>query len=419
MGGHDRIDYQGMTVLYITQNGITTHIGRSQVAPYVLGLARDGFSISLLSAEPEGQDKLVAEYDAQFREMGISWTRVLYRNTPAIIGPVLTQLKLFRAAHRIVAAGQIQLVHCRSHPAAVIGYRLKKRFGLKFVFDFRDFYADWGLQHTRGVKYLFYKRIKRLEGPMLHAADGVICLTNRACEVLNRAYFGASLVSMTRFQVVPCCADFSHFDLAQLPPRKIDSLRVGLGLPPDAFVLLYLGSLGTDYLLREMLACFRQLLRLKPNAYFLFLSNNGDALVLQECKRQGVPTDRIRVTTAPREAVPAYIALAKLSVVFIRADHTKVGCSPTKLAELFACNIPVIANSGVGDLDTIIDPHRNASVLVQNFSDATLLRALEKVLVFRSTSAKAVNIRENSRAFSLEEGVARYAEVYRDLLQSS
>ncbi len=408
-----------MTVLYISQNGITTHIGRSQVAPYVLGLAQAGFKMNLLSAEPEGHDDLIAKYDTQFREAGIRWTRVPYRNRPAIMGPVLTQLRLSRAAHRIVVAGGVQLVHCRSHPTAVIGHRLKQRFKLKFVFDFRDFYADWGLQHTCGIKRMLYKRMKQFEGPMLQAADRVICLTHRACEVLNKSYFGGTSSGMARFHVVPCCADFAHFDVARVTARSIESARTELSLPPDAFVLLYLGSLGTDYLLREMVALFRQLLTLQPKAYFLFLSNNGEALVLGECERQGVPTERIRVTTAPREAVPAHIALAALSVVFIRADHTKIGCSPTKLAELFACNVPVIANAGVGDLDDIIDPNRNASVLAQDFSDAALLEALEKVIALKRAGNAPVNIRENSRAFSLEEGVALYTQVYRDLLQSS
>ena len=40
-----------MTVLYITQNGVADHIGQSQVAPYVLGLAREGHRIHLLSSE--------------------------------------------------------------------------------------------------------------------------------------------------------------------------------------------------------------------------------------------------------------------------------------------------------------------------------------------------------------------------------
>jgi glycosyltransferase involved in cell wall biosynthesis len=408
-----------MTILYITQNGITTHIGRSQVASYLLGLARAGFNIALLSAEPEGQELLIAQYKMLFDEVGIRWTRVLYRNKPAIVAPLLTQLRLSRAARNIVSAGGVEVVHCRSHPTALIGYRLKQRYGIKFIFDFRDFYADWGLQNTRGIKRMLYQRIKRLEGPMVRTADRIICLTHRACNVLNDAYLGGGTEPLARFQVVPCCADFAHFDLSKVSAESIKSVRERLGLPEDAFVLLYLGSLGTDYLLGNMITLFRQLLKLQPKAYFLFVSNNGEALVHKECEHQSVPIDRIRFTSALREAVPAHIALADLSVVFIRADHTKVGCSPTKLAELFACNVPVIANPGVGDLDAIIDPSKNGSVIVSDFSDEALLSALEKAIGCTKVNSTPVNIRENSRVFSLEEGVARYQQVYLALLKSS
>jgi len=409
-----------MAILYITQNGITSHIGRSQVAPYLLGLARSGFVIKLLSAEPDGENKLIEHYEALFNEVGIRWTRIPYRNKPAILGPVLTQLKLTFAAHRIMSKAAVKIVHCRSHPAAIIGYYLKKRFGVNFIFDFRDFYADWGLQNTQGVKRAAYSFLKHLEGPMVRAADKIVCLTRRASIVLNDAYPRGDDGGSGRYQVIPCCADFSLFDLSNISSDTIRLTRDKVGLPESAYVLLYLGSLGTDYLLREMISLFRILLQLRPSAYFLFVSNNGEELVRLECTRQDVPADRIRFRSINREAVPAHIALANLSVVFIRADHTKVGCSPTKLAELFACNVPVIANGGVGDLDAIIDYSRNASVLVHDFTDDSLREALKRVItpLVRpgNLSLNDINIRENSREFALEEGVARYSRVYRELL---
>lgn len=405
-----------MTILYITQNGITTHIGRSQVAPYLLGLAQAGFNITLLSCEPNGNKSLVEQYKVLFDGVGIRWVRVPYSNTPAIIGPLLTQFRLLKAAKSIVCNSNISVVHCRSHPTALIGYELKHRYGVKFIFDFRDFYADWGIQNTRGVKRLIYQRIKKLEGPMVQTADKVICLTYRARTLLSDIYFDESEMSLPRFQVVPCCADFAHFDLSKVSVESVESLRLRLKIPLDAFVLIYLGSLGTDYLLGNMIKLFKQLLKIKPNAHFLFVSNNGDNLVRKECRFYEVPFDRIRITTAPRETIPLHLALANLSVVFIRADHTKVGCSPTKLAELFACNVPVIANSGVGDLDTIIDPLINRSVLVSDFSDEAMLSALEKSMAYSNGSYKLINIRENSRIFSLEEGISSYTKVYRTLL---
>jgi len=110
--------------------------------------------------------------------------------------------------------------------------------------------------------------------------------------------------------------------------------------------------------------------------------------------------------------VPAFLVIADASVIFIRADISKAGCSPTKLAELFACGVPVLANSGVGDLDRIIDPKKNGSVLVADLSDFSLREAAKKMLARDRT----VPIRDNSRQFDLCAGVAKYAAVYRQLL---
>jgi glycosyltransferase involved in cell wall biosynthesis len=201
-----------------------------------------------------------------------------------------------------------------------------------------------------------------------------------------------------------------------LSASEIDRARAQAGTTGEP-ILLYLGSLGPDYLLPEMMSLFAQLLATRANSQFLFLCNNGKELVEAQCEARQISRDRIRFVSADRDEVPAFLALADLSVVFIRADVSKAGCSPTKLAELFACGVPVIANSGVGDMDQIIAPGRNASVIVQDFSDQSLRFALEEVLELRDRGG--VDIRAKSQEFALEEGVARYASVYNELLRSS
>lgn len=405
-----------MTVLYITQNGVTDHIGRSQVAPYVLGLARQGFNIHVLSAEKPGQQALVAQYQQLFDEAGVRWTRVLYRNRPPVLAQAWTQHQMQRAARQIIKAEGVRLIHCRSFPPALIAHRLKPATGVKFVFDFRDFYADGGLAKTKGLARLAFHRLKQLEGPMIRNADKVVCLTQRAGELLADWYLQDMPQAQRRFQVIPCCADFNHFDLSKVSDAAIALARERVGLGTNEFVLLYLGSLGPDYLLPQMMALFRQVLHLRPQARFLFVSNNGRELVEAECEVQGISPDRIRFVSADRNEVPSFLALADMSVVFIRADVSKVGCSPTKLAELFACNVPVVANTGVGDLDDIIDLERNGSVVVKDFSKATLKSAVQQILDRHRDDND--RIRKNSREFALEEGVARYASVYRELLNT-
>ena len=406
-----------MSILYISQNGVTDHIGRSQVAPYVLDLARQGYRIHMLSAEKFGQDALIAQYQKQFDAVGINWTRVRYHNRPPILGQAWTQAVMHRAARTIVRRDGIKLIHCRSFPPALIGYHLKRELGVKYIFDFRDFYADGGLEKTHGPAKLAYRYFKHLEGPMIREADKVVCLTHRASEVLSDWYLKDVSNPASHFQVIACCADFAHFDTRRVTEAQRQSAYQKADLNKDDFVLLYLGSLGHDYLLPEMMALFRQVLVIKPGARFLFVSNNGKELVEKACAGQGVASDCIRFVSADRDEIPSLISLAKLSVVFIRAGQSKIGCSPTKLAELFACNVPVIANTGVGDLDTIINQQINGSIIVKEFTDAALRAAVEQVVEIQNKHS--LNIRDNSCEFSLGEGVARYHAVYRELLGES
>lgn len=401
-----------MSILYITQNGITDHIGRSQVAPYLLALARQGYRIHVLSAEKAGQDTLIVQYQKFFDDAGITWTRVRYHNKPPLISTIYDLLRMYFAARKIVKTEGIRLVHCRSFFPAVIGYHLKRALGVKFIFDFRDFSADGGLVN-KPFKFV-YRYLKKLEGPMIQSAEKVVCLTHKAKEILARWYLHDVSHPERHFQVIPCCADFQHFDVSRLSYADLLAARQRAGVEPDDFVLLYLGSLGPDYLLPQLMALFRQVLAVRPSARFVFVSNNGQELVNAECDAQGVARGKIRFLSADRKDIPALISIANLSAVFIRADLSKAGCSPTKLAELFACNVPVIANAGVGDMDAIVSLRKNGSIVVHDFAAATLRAAVEQVIEYQK--ATTVNIRENSREFALDEGVARYAAVYKELL---
>ena len=73
--------------------------------------------------------------------------------------------------------------------------------------------------------------------------------------------------------------------------------------------------------------------------------------------------------------------------------------------------MPVIGNSGVGDLDAILSPDRNCSVVVPDFEPETLRAALLRIMDARPEDRQ--RIRDRSRAYSLEAGVEAYASIYR------
>ncbi len=398
-----------MTTLYLTHDGITDHIGKSQIAPYVLGLAARGHSIHVLSAEKPGRDAEIADYADRFARAGVRWTRVPYTNKPALVGPARTVALLGKAARDILATEPIKVLHCRSFLPTAIAYGLKHTHpSLQYIFDFRDFYADGGLAKRTGPSRLIFHGLKRLEGPMIREAGRVVCLTERARDLLADWYLKDVPDAAAHFQVIPCCADFAHFDPTAVTDAARRAARARADLPEGACVVTYLGSLGPDYLLPEMLRFFRQVRALRPDAILLFVSNNGKDLVDAACREAGVPAEATRFVSVGRAEVPAFLAITDLSVVFIRADVSKAGCSPTKVAELLACNVPIVANAGVGDLDRLLDRARNGSVVVPDFEDATLRDAAAALLA----QGRRTDIRDASRDLDVSVAIDRYAEVY-------
>lgn len=399
-------------VLYISHNGITDHIGQSQIAPYCLALARRGYPIHIVSAEKPGREELKTRYRRLFAEAGIKWSYVTYHNRPPLFAQFYDLVRMRRLALRVAARERPKLVHCRSYLPISIGVAIKRKYGARLLIDFRHFWVEAGLADS---PYKFvYRAFKRWEPAYFAAADHVVTLTRKAANILNGWYPSAK--GLGRFTVIPCCADFGHFDLANVASADISAAKSRLGLSGDEPVLLYLGSIGPDYLVGEMMKLFRELLALRPEARFLFVSNNGYEEVMSAAASLNLPPEKISFVNASRDEVPTYLALADLSVFFYRADLSRAGCSPTKLAELMAANIPVIGNSGVGDIDAILSAEKNCSVVVEDFEPGTLRAALRKVLAVKPDDRG--RIRANSLEFSLEAGVDRYEAIYRELVRA-
>lgn len=400
-----------MSVLYITQNGIAEHIGQSQVAPYLLGLAARGFDIHLLSAEKPGQEALKAEYRARFAAAGIRWTTIAYHNRPPLIGQLRDMAAFFAKALAIARRERVTLIHARSHPPMLVALALKRWTGARLLFDFRDFWADSNLAHGR-FKPVF-RWFKRRERDFVAGSDAVVTLTAHAAEHLAHAYPDPARPPASKYTVIPCCADFAHFRVT----GSRTAARAELGIAPDATVLLYLGSIGAVYLVPEMMALFAELRRLRPGAVFLLVCNNGHDEVHAAARRAGVPASALRVVTAPRARIPFLIGAADLAVAFKRADLANLGCSPIKIGEFFASGVPVIANAGVGDLDALLAPDRNGSLVLADFAPATMRAALARVLGGPIPEAEA--IRRNSMDWALEAGIGRYATLYEALGERS
>ncbi|MCJ7779060.1 MAG: glycosyltransferase [Sedimentisphaerales bacterium] len=398
-----------MRVLYITHNGLADHIGQSQVLPYLLGLANEGFAITVVSAEKSTKISFRKDITEQLKSADIDWHIVTYHNKPPLISTVFDLFRMYWISQRIVRRSDIRLIHGRSFFPVFIGLLIKQRFNIPLIFDFRDFWADRGM-FSKPFKFV-YRFFKGREGWMIRNSEHIVTLTEKAKSILHQAYLHDHEQPLDeRFTVIPTCVDVDLFDTRGISDADRLAVREVLGIDDSNLVFGYLGTFHTDYIPAEMFRAFRILRSLEPNAKFLFVSPSTREEIIRYAEACGVDETDIRVVSADRADVPKYLSVFDLSVVFIRPDASTAGVSPSKLAELFACNIPVLASAGVGDLDAIVRPEINDSVLVHDFSDESLKKAITQLLDIVRSQVR--NGRAASMQFSLAEGVRRYGTVY-------
>ena len=230
-------------------------------------------------------------------------------------------------------------------------------------------YVDAGVWPAGGVLYRITKVVERR---LLSAADAFVVLTDRAREIL---FPGCSTTDRLGkpLEVIPCCVDMARFDVSH---GLRDRIRSRLNVNRRR-VLVYVGALGGWYLSSEM-ANFIALAREHDPAIFpLFLTQSGPELEIFKSRLSQLglsPGDYWAGSVLPNE-VPGYLAAADFAFCFIKPGYSKLASSPTKIAEFLASGLPVLCNSGIGDVDKLLAANR-VGVIIDNFDRKTCIRGL-------------------------------------------
>jgi len=405
-------------VLFISYNGMLEPLGQTQVLPYLRELAKRGVKFTLLSFErsnaftPEGRrecDELKRELD----RAGIEWHWLRYHQRPSLPATFYDVRVGIRHASQLVRQNRIELVHARSHIPATIALALKRKFGIKMIFDVRGLMAEEYVdsQHwpAGGLRYRITKAAERR---IFAATDGVVTLTERIWPIIKE--WDGLKGRAVQHEVIPCCVDLSLF---RYDAEQRAKLRAQLQLN-DRFTFVYSGSLDGWYLTEEMVDFFASVVRKQPDAHLLWLTRGSHERVRQLMSARGLGAGHFSVCTVTPKEMPAYLNAGDAGISFIKRCLSKLASSPTKNAEYLACGLPIVINSGIGDSDRLAD-ETEAAVLIENFSEQdfdSAWNAIRGVVDDPEIKNKARVAAEE--IFDLETiGAGRYARLYGRLLQ--
>ncbi len=392
-------------VLYLTRNGLLEPLGQSQILPYLKGLA-NCFSITLISFE-----KTADWVDSPFRnnikqyceQLGMRWVPLKFRAKPRFWSPALAIHQLALVALWHWKRSRPSLLHARSYVPAAVALLLHRFTGVPFIFDMRALWPEELI--TAGYlrrNSCLHRTLLWLERRCLKEASGVVSLTHAAVSHLQACY--PRELSGQRIVVIPTCADLKRFYPGS-PPA------------PDPLLIGCIGTVLSGWFRVDWLcAFFDSVSRSDPRARFELITRDSPQAILTALKPAPAWRHRLHIAPARSEQMPAIVRRHSASVMFFTGGLSKLGSSPTRMAEVLACGRPVVGNHGVGDIEQIINKHR-IGVLARGASSSEMDDCVTELLDLLKDSRLGQRCRRTAEElFSLEAGTASYQQLYADIL---
>jgi glycosyltransferase involved in cell wall biosynthesis len=400
------------SILYLTYDGLTDPLGQSQVLPYLQGLSRKGWEITVISFEkPERFKTWQTTVHEQCKRNNIHWIPKVYHKNPPVFSTLGDIKTLSKSVQKVVKEEKPMLIHCRSYLPMLVALPYQKQ-GIKVIFDMRGFWADerveggiWNMGNP--ILKRVYRFFKKKETMFYKNADAIVSLTKAAVPIINKINANASI------SVIPTATDLVLFNPEKINQAEKEKLKTNLGLK-NQLVLGYIGSLGTWYLTDEMMAFYSRLLKQYPEAVFLIISHDSISFLFEISKKYGINKNKIIVKKADRNEMPLYLSIMDFSVMFIKPAFSKKASSPTKLGELMAMGIPVVCNADVGDVEEIVEKY-HAGIVLNDLTDYSFDSTIDKILKNNEWFDAALMRNGAVEYYDLEKGVIKYDQIYKNI----
>jgi 1,2-diacylglycerol 3-alpha-glucosyltransferase len=310
------------------------------------------------------------------------------------------------AVQRMVREEELEIIHTHTEYSMGWAGRLAARsLGLPLIHTAHT-------MHVAYRHYLFFGRIvseRAIKSCLRHFLSGydtVICPSAKI-----EAYLPDSVPGL-RTVVIANGMDPTRFRVDCFTPEQKDRSREVLGIRPSDKVMLFVGRMGKEKRVLELLGVLAPLLRGCPHHVALFVGSGPlDIEMIRSAEREGIDQQVIFTGEVRWEQMPSLYAVAD---VFVTASLSEV--HPMTLIEASMCGLPLVARQDDSFAGLIQDGY-NGYLAV---SDRDMARCLAELL--RQTDRLQDFARNSlilSRRFNADNHVDRVEAVYQRRVDAS
>jgi glycosyltransferase involved in cell wall biosynthesis len=398
-----------VTALYFCYWSLRDPLCQTQTLAYLRGLAREGQRFALVTFEQAAyaiEDTERETLRRELAEQGIAWHPLRYHQRFSLLSKAWDWLRGVALGIHLVRRYRPRLIHSRSTIAASMAMVVARVCGTPFLYDadssLPEEYADIGHWRRGG---LAFRLAQAAERRARRRADAAVVLTEAMRERFLQS--GDMHAPVT---VIPCCVDVARFRFdPTLGAVRRRELKLG-----DERLFIYVGKIGSWYLVEETFALFRAARERIGPAHLLILTPDNPAAFAAVARQQGVEEDRYTVKSARPAEVAEWLSAADVGLALITRLPSKRGSSPVKVGEYLSAGLPVVITNDIGDYSSLIARER-VGVVLECDTPARYESATDELLrLWREGDA----LRERCRSVAAlhagldQVGIPRYRDVY-------
>jgi glycosyltransferase involved in cell wall biosynthesis len=355
-----------MKILFITWDG--------PQASYMEGLFMPIFN-EIVKKEPQiefhilqftwDNDLRVKEIENQANKYGFIYSNFnIIKKIGTLLGSVVTILKGAKKISSYIVNNNIDVVMPRSTlPAIMINIIRSKHKSIKIIFDADGLPLEERIEDgTLKKGSLVYKLLRTQEKLIIKQANSVLV---RAQYAINYHIESDGNLKRDKFFIVTNGRNPETYNFKQYERTKV---RQQLNVNDTTLLIIYIGSLGNKYSLKEMVVLYEKIKIRNADTKFLVLSPSVDYLNSQLDHEQIAD---IIIKTVPSAEVSQYLSAADLAFCLINQSLSMRSVAATKLGEYFLAGLPVIATSKIGDADYYLKD-KNFCFLLKNYETTEL-----------------------------------------------
>ena len=391
-------------VLFLTYDGLTDMLGQSQILPYLEGLSKYEFNITIISFEKKKYFSLFSdEIQKRCNQHNIKWIHLKYHKRPLVLSTLYDIIKLFFTVYEIHRKQKIDIIHCRSYITSLVGLWFKKKKNIGFIFDMRGFWADERFERNIwNPNNIFLKKaynyFKKKEIQFINHSDRIISLTQAAKDYIIKNFN----VKENKIEIIPCATKFNN-----------DNQEVNIS-SNNIKKVVYIGSLRTSYLVDEMFLFFSIFKKKYNNAKFNIFTPENKEFLLNFLSKYNLEETDLHISFIEQKEVNKILLNSDLGICFIKNSFSAIASSPTKFSEMLAANIPVVCNN-VGDLKEHCKkiPY---TYCFDELNEETFKKFIDN-FEFPSDEERKKISQSAQKIYDLDLAVNKYLNVYRSLYE--